>query len=290
MKISNTTISSTKPIKRLAVLLIGIVIGFFILAYFPVWKNLVRYWYGSDEYSHGFFIIPICIYIVWQRRGALSKVPLRPSQWGLSFIIFSLLLYLFAHYAEISTIKPFSMVLLIVGVIIYLYGFHLAKALLFPVFLLLFMIPVPSQIYAKLTIPLQLFVSKSSVWLTSLIGLPIYREGNIIHLADRTFQVVRACSGLRSMISLLLLGAIFGYFTLKSNALRIILFFSAIPAAIFVNIVRILLLVLVYHFFLYDLTAGTIHTVFGIIIFMLALVFIAIFKGVLSIWDKSATQ
>jgi exosortase len=182
------------------------------------------------------------------------------------------------------------MVLVLAGVVIYFYGFLMFKELLFPLFLLLFMIPVPAQIYAKLTIPLQLFVSKTSTWLAAAFGLPIYREGNVIHLADRTFQVVRACSGLRSMIALLTLSAIFGYFTLRSNFLRTILFFSAIPAAILVNIIRVLLMVLAYHIFTYDLTKGTIHTVFGIIIFMLALAFIAIVQRVLSIWDKPASQ
>ena len=91
------------------------------------------------------------------------------------------------------------------------------------------------------------------------------------------------------MISLLTLSAVFGYLTLKSNVLRTILFFSGIPAAIFVNIIRVVLMVLAFYYFNYNLTTGTIHTVFGIIIFVLALIFIAITKAVLSIWDKSAT-
>ena len=273
-----------------ALLLTGLLIGSFILAYFPVWEGLVLHWYSSEEYSHGFFIVPLCCYILWRKKEVLAKTPVRPSGLGLSLIIFSLLLYTFGHYAEISTVRSFSMVPLLAGVVIYFFGFSMFRELLFPLFLLLFMIPVPAQIYAKLTIPLQLFVSKSSGGVAITFGLPIYREGNIMHLADRTFEVVRACSGLRSMISLLTLSAIFAYFTLRSNLLRTVLFFSAIPAAIFVNIVRVLVLVLIHHFFSYDLTTGSLHTVFGVVIFMLALVFIAVVRGVLSIWDTPATQ
>ena len=99
-------------------------------------------------------------------------------------------------------------------------------------------------------------------------------------------QVVQACSGLKSMISLLTLSAILSYFTLKSNFLRTVLFVSGIPAAIVVNIIRVLLSVVAYHYFNYDLTKGTTHTIFGMIIFILALIFIAIAQKVLSTWDK----
>jgi exosortase len=213
----------------------------FILAYFPVWRGLVLAWYSNDQYSHGFLIVPLCIYMLWRKKEKLAEIQIRPSQWGLALTIFSLLLYLFAHLAEITTVASFSMVLLLAGVIIYFYGFPMLKELLFPLFILLFMIPIPAQIYSKLTIPLQLFVSKASVWIGTNMGLPIYREGNVIHLPDQTLQVVQACSGLRSMMSLLALSAFFGYFTLKSNTLRIILFLCGIPAAILVNIIRVLL-------------------------------------------------
>ena len=136
----------------------------------------------------------------------------------------------------------------------------------------------------------QLFVSKLNVWLVSTIGIPIYREGNVIHLPDRTMQVVQACSGLRSMVSLLMLSAIFGYFTLKSNILRFALFLSGILAAIFVNIIRVSLMVFAFYYFNYDITKGSVHTVFGVIIFSIALIIIAFSKGVLSIWDKAVSE
>lgn len=262
----------------------------FVLAFFPVWKRLIIIWYSSDQYSHGFLVVPISLYIIWQKKNILVKTPSRHSWWGLALVIFSLLLYLFAHFAEILTLSSFSMVLLLAGAIIYLYGFLIFKELLFPLVFLLFMIPIPGQIYASLTIPLQLFVSKLSVWLVSTIGIPVYREGNVIHLPDITMQVVQACSGLRSMISLLMLSAIISYLALKSNILRFVLFLTGIPAAIFVNIIRVFLMVFAFYYFNYDLTKDSVHTVFGIIIFCIALIIIGLSKGVLSIWDKSATE
>ena len=180
------------------------------------------------------------------------------------------------------------MVPVLAGLVIYFFGFQMFKELMFPLFLLLFMIPVPAQIYATLTIPLQLFVSMVSAGIARILGIPVFREGNVINLPEYTLQVVEACSGLRSMISLLTLSAVFAYITLKSNFLRTVLFITGIPAAIVVNIFRVLLMIVAFYYFQYDLAEGSVHTVFGVVIFILALAIIAGVKGLLSFWDKSA--
>ena len=262
----------------------------FIVVFSPVWKGLVASWYTSDDYSHGFLIVPIAVYIAWQKRAALASVPVRGSWWGLGLLILSLVAYVIAHFAGIVTVASFSMVPAIAGTVLFLFGPGYLRKLLFQIALLLFMIPVPAQVYSTLTVPLQLFVSQVSTWIGALLGISIYREGNVIHLSDRTLQVVQACSGLRSMISLLTLGAVFGYFTLRSNLLRFCLFLSAIPAAIFVNIVRVTVMIMAFHYFQIDLTVGSTHTVFGILIFFLAFAFIIATKGVLSHWDRSAKE
>jgi len=185
------------------------------------------------------------------------------------------------------TLASFSLVLMFSAVVIFFYGLRMFKELLFPLAFLLFMIPFPSQIYSQLTIPLQLFVTKVSVWFQANLAIPIYREGNVIHLPDRTMQVAQACSGLRSMISILPLAAILGYFTIKSNYLRWILFLSGVPTAIVVNIVRVILLVMAFYYFGFDLTTGTTHTMFGIFIFLLAISLLFAIRGILLKWDVS---
>lgn len=262
----------------------------FIATYFPVLQELVKTWWRSDEYSHGFLIVPICCYIIWLKRNQLQSITYKPSIVGLIISICSLAVYVIGFYAGISTLCYLTIVPFWVGCVIYLYGYEMAKALFFPFLLLFFMIPVPSQLYSLLTIPLQLFVSKISVTSASNLGVPIYGEGNLIFLKDRTLEVVEACSGLRSLISLLTLSLIFGYFTLGSNILRGILFISAIPVAIFVNIVRVVLIVMALEYFDFDLTLDKYHSWFGLLIFILALVTIAAEKGVLGIWDPSDKQ
>ena len=262
----------------------------FIIAYFPAWKSLFHCWNTSEEYSHGFLIVPLCCYFLWRKQKKLSGTPPNPSIWGLVIVIFSLLLYIFSHYAEITTIKSFSIISSLMGLVIYLFGFQMFKECMFPLFFLFLMIPVPSQIYSQLTIPLQLFVSETSAFLANHLGIPIFREGNIIHLPNQKLQVVQACSGLRSLFCLLTMGAVLGYLTLKSNLLRTLLFFAGIPTAIIVNIFRVLLIIFGFYYFKYDLTADTAHTIFSVIIFIFALIVIAGIRGVLSIWDRNTAQ
>ncbi len=191
----------------------------FIAAYYPVWRFLVSAWSDSADYSHGFFIIPLGLFILWGKRKTFEKLKPQPSRWGLVLVVLSLFTYIFARFAQIITLSSLSMIPLFAGIILYLYGYVFLWESAFALFLLFFMIPIPSQIYSAFTIHLQLAVTKASVLIAGLLGVPVYREGNVIHLADRTLQVVRACSGMRSMISLLTLSAVFGYFTLKSNVL-----------------------------------------------------------------------
>jgi exosortase A len=266
--------------------LLAVLIGFFILAYFPVLKGLVLAWSSSEEYSHGFLIIPISAFILWNKRQLLAGITFTSSGAGIGVILFSLCLYVIASYSGIITLASFTMILTIAGMVIYFFGLRAFKGLLFPLAFLLFMIPVPSQIYSAATIPLQLFVTKVSIWAASLAGMPIYREGNVIYLPDHTLQVVNACSGLRSMVSLLMLSAIFGYLTLTSNLSRTILFFSGIPVSILVNIIRVLLMISAFYYFDYDLATGSTHTLFGIGIFFVALLIIYLLKEVLAIWER----
>lgn len=265
---------------------IFVIAGAFVFTYFSVLRGLWGVWSNSDEYSHGFFIIPIALYICWTKRESLAKAPVSSSLLGLFVFLLSLLLFVISKYAGIITVSSVSMVMCLAGLILYLYGWMIFRVVSFPLLLLLFMIPVPTQIYSSLTVPLQLFVSQVSVHVTSLLGLPIFRDGNVIHLPDRTLEVVQACSGLRSLVTLLTLSLMMGYFTLRLNFLRSVLFVMAIPVAVFVNIVRVIIMISVLFYLQYDLTKDPVHTIYGLVIFVLALGLLFLFQRILQIWDK----
>ncbi|WP_167496540.1 exosortase/archaeosortase family protein [Desulfopila sp. IMCC35006] len=268
-------------------LFIALLLGF-IWAYFPVWKELLLAWYSSDDYSHGFFIVPIVIYSLWQKRGELQKISVQSSSVGFVLLIVSLVLYFLALYAEIKTVASMAMIFTIVSVVLYLYGSAICREIIFILFILFFMIPVPAQVFSAITMPLQLFVSKACVWVAMVLGLPIFREGNVIHLPGQSLEMVQACSGLRSLMTLLTLSVIISYFTLRSNWLRMLLLLSGAPVAIIVNIIRVLIMILCFYYLDLDLTHGTSHTILGVVVFMLAVALVFLVKGVLSFWDRPA--
>jgi len=262
----------------------------FVLAYLPVWKSLVLAWYENENYSHGFLIIPIAVYLVWRNRQRLTETQVKPAWWGLPLVVFSLLLYVVSSYAEIRTVSSVSLILTLMSSVVFLYGHRIFRQLLFPMCFLLLMVPIPSQIYSSLTIPLQLFVSRTAVWIVDGLGIPVFREGNVINIPGRSLQMAEACSGLRSMMALLTLSTLYGYLTLKSNYSRFFLMLSGIPAAVFVNVIRVVLIIMAFHYFGFDLTEGTAHTVLGLVVFCLALLFIVGTKGVLSTCTRRISQ
>jgi exosortase len=266
---------------RFSMVLMGLFTLVFAVVFFQTWQSLINAWSSSDDYSHGFLIVPLSLYIVWGKREELQRVKNKPSWVAFPLVLIALTLYLLAQFAEIVTLAPLAMILFIGASLFFLFGFQFFRVCLFPLFFLLFMVPVPAQIYATLTIPLQLFVTKVTVFIASSMGIPILREGNVLYLPEHTMQVVQACSGLRSIMSLLTLGVTIGYFSLKSNLLRMVLSLSAIPIAILINVLRVMLMVIAFYYFDFDLGNGTIHTVFGTVVFCLSVVLFVLFRKVL---------
>lgn len=263
----------------LAALIVG---GLSIFAFFPVWQSLIGVWSQSDDYSHAFLILPISTYLVWEKRERLAKLPLTSSWHGLILVFCSFLLFLFSYFAGVTTLSSFALVLTIIGIVLGLTGREITKELIFPLLFLFLMIPIPSQVYYAATTPLQLLVTKVSVFFASLLDVPLYREGNVIHLPNRTLQVVAACSGMRSMISLVTLSLVFGYLSLQNNSLRSILVISALPVAVVINIIRVMAMILAFYYYDYDLTEGSPHTYLGLFVFVLAMLLIVLIQKILS--------
>ncbi len=192
----------------------------FIVAYYPAIQILVLKWANSEEYSHAFLALPIIFYMLWGKRKILLEGPADYTVLGLFLIILSIALYFFALLTQVHTIIALSMFLTIVGIAVYLSGVKAIKDIFTPLLLILMLIPVPENLYTQLTFPLQLKVSQISELIVELFGVPVFREGNVMNIPERSFEVVEACSGLRSVITLLTLSVIMGYFLLKNVACK----------------------------------------------------------------------
>lgn len=219
---------------------ISVFLAAFALLYAGAIQGMVLDWYHDENYSHGFLIPLVSGYLVWQRLDDLREVELRPIALGLLVALGGIALFLFGMLAGESFTMRFSMLVVLAGAILYGYGPGLMKAVAFPFAYLVYMIPLPYILYDSIAFPLKLMVSRYSVAFLKLIGIPVMREGNVINLVSTTLEVADACSGIRSIVSLLALATALAYFSQKGWLKRTLLIFSALPIAIFANGVRVI--------------------------------------------------
>ncbi len=259
-----------------------LLLAIFAVIYAPVMVDLVLDWDADDNYSHGFLIIPIAAFLVWQKRKTLSEIPLETCKWGLLLVAGSLVLLLVGVAGAEFFSTRVSMVGLLAGVILYLTGWRFTREIWFPIAFLLFMIPVPYILYYSATFPLQLFGSKVAAVVIGLLGIPHLRQGNIIHLPDDySLEVAEACSGLRSLVTLLALAALLAYWKQNSKYKSIILFFSAIPIAIGANVFRITVTAVGAYGISRKIAEDFLHELSGTIVFLFSLVCLLILSSIL---------
>lgn len=261
------------PIYLLAVVL--------FLAYLPALIDLVYDWYTDSNYSHGFLVPLVSGWLLWKKRAVLAGLPTSRSIIGLFIVIIGMILFIVGNGASEYFTVRFSLVLTMFGLVLYIYGTPMIKKTWFEILFLVFMIPIPYVIYFSATFPMQLLASKVTVKLLSLIGMTVVRQGNIIHLPGEVLEVAEACSGLRSLISLLALGAIYAYMTQKNLAAKIILFLSTIPIAVAGNVFRVFITALAAYTSDIEVTAEPLHTIMGLSVFVIAFVLLFIFGAIL---------
>jgi exosortase len=239
--------------------------------YQSILAKLVMNWWNNPDFSHGFVIPLFSFFVVWQQRKRLEKLPLAPSSFGLLVIAGALLVLIVGVLGAELFLSRSSLVLLLAGVIIYFAGWRYFRALLFPWAVLFLMIPIPVIVFNQIAFPLQFLASQLATGLLSVLGVPVLREGNVIHLPVMSLEVVEACSGIRSLVSLTALAVIYGYFVESRNLWRVILVVAAIPIAVVANGLRIMGTGLVVQYWDPQKGEGFFHTFSGWIIFVLSL-------------------
>ena len=242
-----------------------------------------RYISADSYYSHGFIIPFVVLFLVWQKKKLLLCLPQHQSKIGLGLIIFALGLHILGTILYIFSISSFSLFFLIIGLILYLFGMDITKIIWFPLLFLIFMFPVPIAFINLISFPLKIIAAKGGVYLASLVGIPVYREGFNISIPAGHLLVGNPCSGLRSLISFMALGSIFAYLTKLTRARKLILFSLSIPIALLSNLIRVSILILTSHYMgLAAAGPGTlIHNGSGILIFILGLLLMQLSAKVL---------
>ncbi len=257
-----------------------IVIFLLVITNIQIFVDLISDWMNDDNYSHGFFIIPIAIYLFYKKRNELV-FPAQKSTGGLFFFIVGLIMIILGTAASEFFTTRVGFVTALSGFVFYTLGSQNFKKVWFPFFFLLFMIPIPSIIYYAATLPMQLLATKVTVGLLQLIGVPVARNGNIIALPNYSLEVVEACSGLRSLMTLLALGALYSYTKMPGKVLPIVLFLATIPIAIATNIFRIFTTALGAYAISKELAEDFLHELSGLLVFVTALIMMLILGAIL---------
>jgi exosortase A len=246
-----------------------------------------RYISPDTYYSHGFLIPFVSGYIIWQKKELLMKTEIEISWWGFVLIITSILFHLMGTVLYIFSISGFSIFFMVIGLSLFLFGKNVTRIILFPLLFLVFMFPLPLKVISMISFPMKILVTKVSVSIVSSIGIPVFREGFNISIPAGNLLVGNPCSGLRSLITFLALGAVFAYFSDMSLIKKNILFSFSIPVAIASNMVRVPMLILISHFWGLEAAAPDSfwHDASGVLVFIIGLL-ILIISGWLLDWKK----
>lgn len=251
--------------------------------YHDVLAHLWRDWAADPNNSHGFLVPLIALYLVWERRDRLRHLPVRPSVLGALLLGFGVLALVAGNVGAELFVQRMSLIGVIAGLIWFNLGFAQARLLAFPVLFLMLAVPLPAIVLNAVSFPLQLFAARCAEQVLLLLHIPVFREGNIVHLAHTTLEVADACSGIRSLVSLIALAVVFAYFAQRHWAARALLVVSAVPIAVLTNAGRVAGTGILAQAFGVQAAQGFYHTFSGWLVFVAAVAILVAESGLIHV-------
>jgi exosortase len=245
--------------------------GLLLWMYLPTLAHLVAQWWSDPNFSHGFFVPLFSAFVIWQERSRFAVVRVCPTWWGLPLVVAGLGILVLGQLGAEIFLARISLLVVLAGLVILFLGWSFFRELLFPWAFLFLMIPIPAIVFNQITFPLQILASKVASTVLPWMGVPVLREGNVIILPAMALEVAEACSGIRSLMSLLTLAVIYGYLMEQKNSIRVLLAFAAIPIAVAANSFRIVGTGLLVQYWDPARAQGFFHEFSGWLIFVISL-------------------
>ncbi|HUA13965.1 MAG TPA: exosortase A [Verrucomicrobiae bacterium] len=267
-----------------AILALQALLAFALVAwlYSSILLHLVLQWHADSNFSYGFLVPAFSAFVLWKDRSRLLALPRNPSSWGLLLVALAQLVLVLGVLGAELFLARVSLLFLIAGLVVVFLGTNHLRAAWFPLAFLLLMIPFPALVFNELTFPLQQVSSRIAAGLLPLLGVPVLREGNIINLPTMSLEVADACSGIRSLLSLITLAVIYGYLTHSSKRVRIALLLAAVPIAVFANSLRIVVTGVLVQYWSPGTAEGFFHSFSGWLVFLVSLAMLILVQQALT--------
>lgn len=238
--------------------------------YWPILGGLVTQWWDDANYTHGFLVPVFSGFLVWRERDRLSAVVPHGSPPGLAVLVGGLGILLLGSIGSENFLMRSSLIIVLSGLVLFHLGARVLRVVFFPLAFLFFMVPLPGVVFYAVTFPLQRLAAEHAAWALDLLGVPVLLDGNVIHLSQITLGVTEACSGIRSLISLLASAVAWAYLTLPFGLIAVVFVLLAIPITIFANAARVVATGLIGQWFGVEYASGFFHEFAGLAVYSLA--------------------
>ncbi len=242
-----------------------------VALYWPILRDLGRQWWADANYSHGFLVPPFSALLLWRQRHRLRAQTPTGSSAGLAVVLLGVGILLVGDLAAENFLMRSSLIVILVGLVQFHLGPGILRAVAVPLGFLVFMVPLPATVLYAMTFPLQSLAARQAAWLLDLFGTPVLLDGNIIHLSQISLGVTEACSGIRSLISLVAGAVGWAYLTLPGGWPAAVFVASAVPITILANAGRVVATGLIGQWLGVEYAAGFFHDLAGWVVYVFAL-------------------
>ncbi len=236
--------------------------------YFATWSSMADIWIRSETFTHGFFVIPMSLWLIWQNKPLHKHLhPIKPSYLGLIFLLLNGMIWLVGSLINALVVEQYALIGILIGSLWFYLGNDTSKKISFPLFFLYMMVPVGEALIPYL----MEYTATFTVWLLRLTGISVYREGMLFTLVSGQWSVVEACSGLRYLLASLTLGSIYAYITYTKTYKRTFFILFSLIFPIIANGLRAYMIVMIGHLSNMQLATGVDHLIYGAIFFVLVM-------------------
>ncbi len=281
---SFTSMLSLPPqVNPVAVLVL--IIGLLSL-FVPTYITLADEVWNNDAHGHGPLVLGVSLWLLWHdRHQILAGEPQPDAVSGFGLLLFGLLMHVVGHSQAINMFTTLAQPIVFAACLVLVHGWKALRRAWFPLFFMLFMIPLPEVVVQAITMPLKQAVSVVTEWLLYAVGYPIARSGVTLSIGQYQLLVADACSGMNSLLTLESLGLLYmRLMNYQSKARNTLLAIAIVPTSFLANVARVVILVLVTYYYGDEVGQGFVHSFSGLVLFTVSLVSIYFIDQVLGLW------